>query len=244
MKKLTHPMRMFIRKALRALGYHLVSSNGFHSMNDLLANAANLTHDIQTIVDIGASDGRWTKECMQHFPNANYLLMEANSIHRPALQSFCDRYSNVSFSLSVAGREEGQVYFDLTDPFGGIASFDARPESEMLPMTTIDGEMSRRALQSPYLLKFDTHGFEIPIIDGASETLSKTQVIIMEAYNFQLSHECLKFWEMCAFLDKEGFAPIDLGDPMFRPGDSVLWQMDLMFVRKEHPRLQMNKYST
>lgn len=235
-------MRKLIRKTLRTLGYHLVSANGYHCMDDLLAHAAIAADDIRTIVDIGASDGRWTKECMRHFPNANYLLMEANAIHQPALQSFCDRNSNASFSVAVAGSEEGQVSFDLTDPFGGIASFDAPPESEKLPMTTIDGELSRRALQSPYLLKFDTHGFEIPIIEGASETLSKTQVIIMEAYNFQLSNECLKFWEICAFLDKEGFAPIDLAEPMFRPGDSVLWQMDLMFVRKDHPRLQRNTY--
>ena len=235
-------MKKLIRKTLRALGYHLIASTRFHSMDDLLAHAAIAANDIRTIVDIGASDGRWTEKCMGRFPDANYLLMEANAVHKPALQSFCDRHSNASFSLAVAGSEEGQVFFDLTDPFGGVASFDAPPENEKLPMTTIDGELSRRGLQGPYLLKFDTHGFEIPIIEGASETLSKTEVIIMEAYNFQLSKECLKFWEICAFFDKKGFAPIDLGDPMFRPRDSVLWQMDLMFVKREHPRLQVNTY--
>lgn len=80
-------------------------------------------------------------------------------------------------------------------------------------------------------LKLDTHGFEIPILEGASQVLKETAVIIIECYNFRIAPECLLFFEMCDYLGKLGFRCIDLVDPFNRPYDQSFWQMDLVFVK-------------
>jgi hypothetical protein len=60
--------------------------------------------------------------------------------------------------------------------------------------------------------------------------LKQTQLIVVEAYNFTLVGGCLRFHELCAFLEERGFRCLDLFDVMHRPGDGVLWQMDLIFA--------------
>jgi hypothetical protein len=68
-------------------------------------------------------------------------------------------------------------------------------------------------------LKFDTHGYELPILKGARQTLNKTSLIIMEAYNFKISDHALRFHEMCAYMECLGFRCFDIADPMLRDYD-------------------------
>jgi len=109
-------------------------------------------------------------------------------------------------------------------------------------VTTLDREVEARALPPPYLLKFDTHGFEAPILKGAPRVLADAEAIIMECYNQRISSECLLFHEMCALLAAQGFRCIDLVDPMHRARDGTFWQMDLVFVRATRPEFASVSY--
>src|ERR1051326_9091564 len=42
--------------------------------------------DVATVIDVGASDGRWSAELLRVYPRAQYLLIEANGVHEPALR--------------------------------------------------------------------------------------------------------------------------------------------------------------
>lgn len=49
----------------------------------------------------------------------------------------------------------------------------AAPNPHVVPATTIDLEVAERGLQAPFVIKLDTHGFELPILNGARGTLRK-----------------------------------------------------------------------
>lgn len=195
-----------------------------------------------TVIDVGASDGSWTERLLRFYPTQSYLLIEANPVHEPGLQAFTAQHPNIAYALAAAGAEEGMLYFDAREPLGGEASTEQHEGWLNLPATTIDAEIQRRALPGPYLIKFDTHGYEIPILDGASETLAQTSLIVMEMYNFRISDTSLTFWEMCSELERRGFRPIDLIAPMFRPHDRALWQFDLFFARADWPGFATSRY--
>ena len=200
-------------------------------------------HAFKTVVDIGASTGIWSEALMQHFPSCEYLLIEAQPVHEAALREFCTRHANAQFVLAAAGEKAGRIFFDAAEPFSGQASYTQTSTANIqLPVTTLDDEVRERKLNGPYLLKFDTHGFELPILKGAQETLSKTDVIVMECYNFRIAPECLTFDEMCRHLAALGFRCIDLVDPMHRPHDGAFWQMDLVFVRQTRPEFAYQQY--
>jgi len=181
---------------------------------------------------------------MKHLPDCRYLLVEAQPVHEPALREFCSRNSSTIYALVAAGEQEGSVNFDATDPFGGQASSRAYSSHNIVvPVAPLDALVEKNRLAGPYLLKLDTHGYEIPILKGARKILQDTEVIVMECYNFRIATECLRFDEMCGYLHGLGFRCIDLVCPLHRPLDGSLWQMDLVFVRETRPEFSVAKYS-
>jgi FkbM family methyltransferase len=192
---------------------------------------------VNTVLDVGASDGRWSDACLRHgFPKATYALFEPNPTHHASLTAFCRGNSTVLVYAQAVSDKVGKIEFNFTeqDPFAGAISTGGDAASEV-ECTTIDHAVEQGQLKSPFLLKLDTHGFESEILQGAKATLGKCSVLIIEAYNFYLSENSWNFWQLCQFLDQQGFRCVDLIDPLWRQHDGAFWQMDLVFVRKTWP---------
>lgn len=213
------------------------------TMDGVLSSLKKKGYTFSTVIDVGASDGRWSESAMKYFPNAKYLLIEAQEVHRQPLTEFQTKHSNVRFVLSAAAERAGQIYFDASDPFGGqAAAIPSASHALSVQATTLDDEVARGGYSGPYLIKFDTHGYESSILRGAEKVLQHTDVIIMECYNFKIADESLMFYEMCAYLNELGFRCVDLADPMHRPYDGNFWQIDLVFSKKNRPEFQYVRY--
>lgn len=188
---------------------------------------------VDAVVDVGAAQGLWTTDVgLRAFPRASALLLEAQDVHRDALQALAARDSRVRYVMAAAGDRQGVTYFEANDPFGGVALAEPCEHNCIeVPMTTVDDSARAAGMHGPYLLKLDTHGFELPIFRGATEVLSQTALVVVEAYNFRLrDDESVRFWEMCAHMENIGFGCVDLCEQTRRPRDGVLWQMDLVFA--------------
>lgn len=214
------------------------------TMDGALARARARGVKVATVIDVGASTGLWSERAIKFFPDARYLLVEAQAAHRRGLEAFVAKHSRARYTLAAAGDHMGEVYFDVTDdPFGGRASATPLDETCVtIPMTTIDALVNQHSLPPPYLLKLDTHGFEAPILIGATATLAHTALIVMECYNFQFAEGQLRFPAMCDHLDHLGFRPIDIADPMYRPGDGAFWQADFVFSPSSNPLFAISTY--
>lgn len=192
---------------------------------------------IETVLDVGASNGCWSRVCARHFPQAKYVLFEPQACHRKGLTRFASS-ANATVVEKAVGPSDGTTYFEASDPFGGVLA--DRPEDNIeVPMTSIDSTVSQLQLSGPYLLKLDTHGVEKEILEGAAQTLPHCAALIIEAYNYRLTRDTLLFWELCAYLHERGFRPFDLVDVMRRKRDSTLWQMDLFFVANSWPGFEV-----
>jgi FkbM family methyltransferase len=235
--KLKQILKNDIRKLLASRGYVVAKREAPpHKMDDAFHSIFNRRHSFNTVIDVGASTGSWSAAFMEYFPNCQYLLIEAQPIHEKALIQFCHEHGNAQMVLAAAGEYQGQIYFNAKDPLGGQASYTPYVSDNIqIPVITIDNEISSRKLPGPYMIKMDTHGFEVPILNGASRILAETDVIIMECYNFRIAPECLLFYEMCDYMERFGFRCIDLVDPFNRPYDDSFWQMDLVFVKDNRP---------
>lgn len=198
---------------------------------------------VNSVIDVGASDGRWSKACMESIPDANYLLIEAQLAHNEGLKKLKTENKNVEYVLAAAGKENGTIYFDNTDLFGGLASeFKLGENFVELLMVSLDSELKKRKLKPPYLLKLDTHGFEVPILEGAKKTIKEASLIIIETYNYKLTDDSLKYYEMCAYMEKLGFSSIEMVDFMQRKHDNSFWQMDTFFIPSDSKEFKYNSY--
>lgn len=247
-------MKKLIKTAFNKLGYNIVPLQtqpamaapvvkNLLTMDGMLMRCMERGLDFATVVDVGASNGSWSKSCLRFYPAAKYLLIEAQDVHLNDLKAFCIAHSNCEYVLAAAGNSEGEIYFDISDPFAGLASTTPiNDKSVKVKVTTIDVEVQRRNLKGPYLVKLDTHGFEIPILEGAIETLKNSNGVIIEVYNYHLTNSSLLFFEMCDYMDKLGFRPLDMADPFNRIYDDSFWQMDLLFVPKSRKEFTYNEY--
>ena len=170
-KKLVRSLKSFINK----LGYHIdkIDRNSLTMIGGLERSAKHTSP--KSFIDVGASDGRWTELAMQFFPNAHYLLVEAQEGHRKDLEHFQSKNKNISICMAAAGDTEGEIYFDASDLHAGLASKEKLEKNCItVPVTTIDLQVEKHKLQPPFCIKLDTHGFEIPILEGATKTLEKS----------------------------------------------------------------------
>ena len=201
---------------------------------------------VSTVVDVGASNGCWTRLALKGWPNAQYLLVEAQKEpHELGLLDLAVECPNVQYIIAAAGPRNGMIYFDANDPFGGVAS-ESPTDGECIsvPVIALDEEVRSRSLCGPFLLKFDTHGFEVPILRGAEHLLYDCSFLVIECYNFDIAPECLRFPQFCAYLERLGFRCVDICDVLRRPGDGFLWQFDLFFARIDRPEFKQNFYNT
>ncbi|BFM39491.1 FkbM family methyltransferase [Synechocystis sp. LKSZ1] len=213
------------------------------SLTSSLSRCVTRQTIINTIIDVGASNGCWSATARKYFPTAFYHLIEANPWHAQSLENLKTQWKNYDYTLAAAGDIVGEIYFNDSDPFGGLASHTQSEETNLkIPVVTIDSIVEKYKLPPPYLLKLDTHGFEVPIFEGAVKTLSNTNLIIVETYNFDINPQSLRFPQMCQYLEQEGFRCIDICDPLFRNQDKALWQFDLFFIPSSSLFFQDNQW--
>jgi len=233
-----------INGALHRLGYRVTRTTPAETaMESGLRRAAARGIRLETIIDVGASNGSWSEIAHKYFSDAKYLLIEANAVHEDGLRAFKQRIPGSDYVLAAGGDRVGTVYFAGAEPLGGVASTTPEEGMNIVPSTTIDHEVATRGLRPPYAIKLDTHGFEVPILEGAKATLAQANLLVIEVYNFTLMPGALRFQEMCAYLAPLGFSPIDLCDPMYRPKDGAFWQCDLFFARSDRPEFADNSYA-
>jgi FkbM family methyltransferase len=198
----------------------------------------------ESVIDVGASDGRWSRWLEQVFPDKRCLLIDANKVHVPALEKACKSHPRWSYAFCAVGESKAELYFDDSNPLGGhLSETPLSVHYKPCQVKPIDELADEHQLPGPFLIKLDTHGVEIPILKGAAKTLTQTTALVIEAYNFHLGPTGVPFWELCQFMLGLGFRPIDVFDILHRPLDHALWQFDLVFVRSNLSLFQDHRYS-
>jgi FkbM family methyltransferase len=244
MRKLVETAISLIGGMVRRAGYQLRPlAAGPITMRAALSHFAGRL-PVSTVIDVGASNGCWTEQALGSWPDARFLLIEAQRHpHEPDLARLKSRHPRVDYVLAAAGNRVGTIHFEASGAFAGRASDQPLGANGIeVPVTTLDAEVARRTLPGPYLVKLDVHGYERAILEGAVRVLADTSLLVVEVYNFTLGEGALQFPEMCEHLRRLGFRPVAIVDPMYRPKDGVLWQFDCFFARGDRPEFQSQSY--
>jgi FkbM family methyltransferase len=233
-----------VRKLKHSLPENTVKNTDSTMLTGLARAKKNGINPV-TVLDVGAAQGNWTKDCMTIWPTANYCMVEPLEERKSVLESFIAKKPKLSYVSAALGKENGKVTFSVSkdlDGSGVSGAHSGGTDREVL-VTSADTIVSEKGLKGPYLIKLDTHGFEIPILEGCKHILPQTSLLVIECYGIRIQPFSLLFWELCAWLDKQGFGLIDIVDIMRRPGDQAFWQCDAFFVRKDHPVFSKFNYN-
>ncbi len=233
------------------LGDTMTNKTVVASDRNLLTQAAALERvlsrgiEIQTVLDLGAAGGAWSRAVHQSlFPEARFHLFEAQTNWKSELESTIASHPQLSFVNAAAAQSPGECFFKLPDsnPFGGRA-FETETCSGLtkLPCVSIDSEVSRLNLNGPFFIKFDIHGLENEVLNGATQTLRSTNLIMMEMLFYAAQGRAVP--NLMNRLMDLGFHCVDIAEPTFRPYDRTFWQLDMLFVKTERPEIQYRQFS-
>lgn len=195
----------------------------------------------ECVIDVGAASGRWSLSCEEVWPAAAYRLVEPLEEDRATLAALTANRPGWRHVAAAAGAAPGEVAFSVAPDLDGSAVYgpECGFEQRMVPVITLD---SLDVPAGDCLLKLDTHGYEVPIFEGASRLLGQVTLLIVEAYGQRITADSLLFHELCEYLAQRGFRPADVVDVMRRPSDGTFWQADLFFLRAGHPVFSDRSY--
>jgi FkbM family methyltransferase len=189
---------------------------------------------LEQIVDVGASDGTWTRKCLGVLPQADYFLVDPLIENQSSLETLCAESSNVSFWSGALGQATGVldlfVHGDqssfMPSQFG-VGGQDARE----VEIRTLDSFLETGRLQPPSFIKADVQGFEVEVLKGARRCLESTELLLLEV-SFQCVYDKAPLaHEVISFVAEQGFQIYDICSYIQRTRDGVLMQSDLLFAK-------------
>ena len=244
-------MKKKLKKILTILFNPFASKLGFiankeavdiNQKNNLLNNFYTILHRIgfkpKHIVDIGANHGTWTKEALNHFPDAYYTLLEPQYWMKESIDDLLKSNPKITFHGVGAGAKEGSFKFTIVDRDDSCSfrytETEARAQGYKqieIPVVTLNNLLIKSELPFPDLIKIDAEGLDIEVLQGANSFFGKTEIFMVEAgvVNKEFDNSFLK---LITFMDNNGYRLFEITD-LNRPFPlSVLWLVELVFIKK------------
>lgn len=189
------------------------------------------------VLDLGANRGTWTREHLEVFQAARFVLLDGTAYWRWWRALFGT--GQVNGTVAVLGSEQRQVpwyasrvfktgnsvFKETTHFFAGIAA--KRRFSHRL-----DNLLAARRWPLHFeLVKMDLQGAELDVLRGAPTVLAHAQVLLLELpFAAVYNAGAPSFADYVAFLDGAGFVPFDITEE--HRGAGLLAQVDFVFVRR------------
>lgn len=192
------------------------------------------------IIDMGAAKGRWTEQAQMIWPDSDYLLIEPLREQLVQISQSLKSSEKVTIIEAAAGSESGTVSFNVSPDLDGSGVYGGNENTRNVPVIKLDDKTKNVA--NGILLKLDTHGYEMPIFNGADQTLEKTEAIIVEVYGFFISPTAILFHEISDHLFKRGFRLFDIADIMRRNSDQAFWQADAIYLKNSDKIFANNNF--
>jgi FkbM family methyltransferase len=184
---------------------------------------------VGTVLDVGVCHA--TPELIQAFPKCKHVLFEPVE---EFLASIRHNYRNLNYELhhAAVSDTDGTVSLKTSEAVQDIKGVshsamgeDGAPGTRQVPKLRLDTLMANRSeLPEPYLLKIDIDGQELKALRGATETMKKCSIVIVECQRSELVPRI-------AEVRKAGFALFDLAEPCYY--DGVFWQCDAIMIRHD-----------
>jgi len=171
---------------------------------------------LHTIMDVGANIGQTALNFSKDFPqakilsfepfNSTYQELKKNTAHLNNVTCFNLAFSNKSESIEVKlfDKEQSVLNSLITDSMNNAVN----AKTETILTDTIDEFLSKNAeINSIDLLKIDTEGFEIPILEGAKKSLlnKKIKLIYVEVGFSRTNNRNSYFLDIQNYLEQNNF---------------------------------------
>jgi FkbM family methyltransferase len=238
---------VFSKEFRNKLRLHLKDTSFTHPYEHLIrvvryARRAGFSREyIGNILDVGAYDGETALFFHHFFPSCKIHAYEPNPEAAKLLQANVNGIENVRFHPEALSDRSGTLPFYVTHnkvssslskvntdspAAGGQLADQLRIERVIdIPLLTLD----ECGFDNIFILKLDTQGNEVRVLNGAKNALRNTQIVISEMSVHQLYENGCMYHETDALLRENGFVAIDFIVPSRKNGVQMM-EFDAIYV--------------
>ncbi len=213
------------------------------SLDNLKKNGFNP----KKIVDIGAYEGKWTEEVSLIFPEAHFLMIEAQSQKESSLKKIVEKDSKQrDYKISLlSSTDDKKLVFNQYETASSVLveHHNTGAEQKTITSKSLDSVLINSSFQDLDFIKLDTQGYEIEILKGGVLALASAKIVLMEVSFIDIYKNGPLILDVLNFMDKHHFQAYDICSIMRRPLDKALFQSDLLFVKKDSFLIQNKKWS-
>jgi len=245
----------FIKKAFHQAGLEIhrsqvktTSIGVLSSFQSCLQQAVQNGLAPKTVIDVGVATG--TPELYLAFPQAHHLLIEPLKENIPYLEKWIQKLESAEYVLAAATAHSGKITINVHPDLVGSSIYKEDEDSDVngferivlaLPLDQLALE---KKLEAPYLIKIDTQGSELDVLQGATSLLEKTDFIILEVTFFNFFQGAPTAFDYVQFMKEKGFVIYDIFDLGYRLLDNAMSQVNMAFVREEGVLRQEHCYAS
>lgn len=220
---------------------HLLQYHRSHILKSIdLVDFFNLDRQ-SLIVDVGGFDGEVAKIFAQSLPESTVLTFEpVNSTFNNLLKTIsgikniraynfglgsCVKTSVINKTDNVSSSSLIAVDSAIGDEF--FSKNLKVNDTEEITVRTLDTEIAVGELVN--ILKIDVQGYEMEVLLGAEQTLSRTNIVLVEMQNHQFYKNAPQYHEIDSFLLSKNFVLFDIMPALRKK--RKLYEWDAIYVK-------------
>lgn len=205
-------------------------------MERALRGLAERGYTPEVVYDVGAADGAWTRLASTVWPNARFVCFEPLQERDEPLKRLArDLPGRVQAMQIGVGNEDSEMQMGVADGLWASSFAYGGVSERTLPVRRLDGLVASGVIPPASFLKLDVQGFELRVLEGASQlALAQVDFILMECQFFPFCEDMRTLDETIACMSKLGYVPYEFVEFLRRPLDGAMGQCDLIFARRGH----------
>ena len=232
-------LKQGIQKLVSKLGYRLVPLTNMElcSLERFFPLLKRSGFGPKHIWDVGANHGNWTRVAIRYFPDADYTLIEPQDALKVHVQDLVRSGHKLRWISAGAGNHAGTLplYIATLDHSSSFLDVSRIKEDAIqrveVPVRTLNEIRTTFSLPAPNMLKIDAEGLDLKVLEGATDLVGHTEIVLAEGSIGQLDFEN-KAGALIGAMEDYGYRLIDITDVLRSPNHDALWLCEFAFLLK------------
>ena len=169
------------------------------------------------IIDVGAFDGNSSLTFSKIFPDTNILGFEANPQAYQTAKNNTSKHSKIELHhTAISNKNEKMTFYVTSNKVSSSLnklnhiptnSADYKKELDVIEKVEVEARKLDEFTKNKKvaLLKVDTQGHELEVLEGSKQTLMQTRFVLIEMSNHNIYAQGCKYYEVDEWLRKHNF---------------------------------------